>query len=753
MATIGQQLITPETGWKRYDDTCPAFMYKGTWTSTLLGGGPYGGTCYQSSVSTDKIKFNFIGTKIRIIGYQSSSRTNPISISIDGIIETFSELSIGTIGGSGGSMLVYEKTGLSHSTHQVEITPGGTTTALDAIDIDDTGRLLHPQEKLDPKDIAVIGDRIRCHYQASSGKVGVFSGLGQETSDFIPAASSATPNGDFYWIYSKDDHLGNKVFVADRNVQHSISWDTLNAMGIATHSGTQTAFSIYGGTAISSGDASVSPATNAFDGNYPIPLSGSANGTRWVSLQAGTTKGVAWIGYDFKQPKNICCIRLIQHSSTISYGVTSIIVQSSDDGVAWTNVYQKDNLSLGSYPSNDYIDFTSTGPKRFWRLLANSDATGGWYVYEMQMFEQSNVNTNYKFNTRLLTGGILSTDTDNEWDQIVVNSNLGGTIAAGDNGIWNWNGQYSLSSSTVNSTNTQRVIRGGTAVNRWGAYNTGGYGTDTGFRPVLVMSVLGEEEKPRTPKYVAQIGTDIYLPNGTLQGPRGTDAELKALMETNGADLSTIAWDTLRGIAKEAGKPLKVLRFTDDTAATVPTLRVTQVPDAQFITPKSSIRISSISGISSVKVTGTKTGAANERYVVAKSNVETGAPDWYVKTAAGWVSLGKLDRTIRADVDKVAQQGMTQEELNAITTAEWAQLFDNGHGTPQYNWIAFGYLQSQQSSTDVCENDQLVMEVNMQGKWVKAVHGTDYNYEYDGPEKLQVHILADGDYKFNRVPL
>ncbi|MEZ2661150.1 hypothetical protein [Aneurinibacillus aneurinilyticus] len=102
-----------------------------------------------------------------------------------------------------------------------------------------------------------------------------------------------------------------------------------------------------------------------------------------------------------------------------------------------------------------------------------------------------------------------------------------------------------------------------------------------------------------------------------------------------------------------------------------------RVTDAQFITPKSSIRISSISGISSVKVTGTKTGAANERYVIAKLNVETGTPDWYAKTAVGWINLGKLDHTIHTDVDKIAQQGMTQEELNAITAAEWAQLFDN----------------------------------------------------------------------------
>ncbi|WP_276918478.1 hypothetical protein [Aneurinibacillus aneurinilyticus] len=178
-----------------------------------------------------------------------------------------------------------------------------------------------------------------------------------------------------------------------------------------------------------------------------------------------------------------------------------------------------------------------------------------------------------------------------------------------------------------------------------------------------------------------------------------------------------------------------------------------RVTDAQFITPKSSIRISSISGISSVKVTGTKTGAANERYVIAKLNVETGTPDWYAKTAVGWINLGKLDHTIHTDADKIAQQGMTQEELNAITAAEWAQLFDNGRGTSQYQWIAFGYLQVQQSSTDVCENDELIMEVNMRGKWVKAIHGTDYNYEYDGVDKLQVHILSDGDYKLNHVPV
>src|SRR5690606_15278343 len=68
-----------------------------------------------------------------------------------------------------------------------------------------------------------------------------FSVLGEETSDFIPAASSATPNGDFYWICVDRDYLGRWKLIADRNIQSGISWDTLNSLGIASESG----FPIY----------------------------------------------------------------------------------------------------------------------------------------------------------------------------------------------------------------------------------------------------------------------------------------------------------------------------------------------------------------------------------------------------------------------------------------------------------------------------------------------------------------------------
>jgi hypothetical protein len=237
MATIGQQLTAPETGWKRYDDRSPQFKYLGTWSeisNASATGGYYKDTIDQSA----EISFKFIGTKIRLIGVGFSSGSTNIKIDIDGVIETFSCYSAIQI----NSMLLYEKTGLSNTEHVVKIYTDTSNNKLrfDAIDIDSTGRLLHPDEVLDPKDLN-IGKRIRCHYQAfTSGQVGVFSGLGQETSDFIPPASSATPNGDFYWICC-DIKNGKKILLADRNIQHSISWDKINEQGM-TNTGREITF-------------------------------------------------------------------------------------------------------------------------------------------------------------------------------------------------------------------------------------------------------------------------------------------------------------------------------------------------------------------------------------------------------------------------------------------------------------------------------------------------------------------------------
>lgn len=69
-----------------------------------------------------------------------------------------------------------------------------------------------------------IGDLIPCEYVANSGVVGTFANLGTATKDLIPVTGSATPNGSFYFVKVDDGLL-----IADRVIQHSISWDTLNA--------------------------------------------------------------------------------------------------------------------------------------------------------------------------------------------------------------------------------------------------------------------------------------------------------------------------------------------------------------------------------------------------------------------------------------------------------------------------------------------------------------------------------------------
>lgn len=69
-----------------------------------------------------------------------------------------------------------------------------------------------------------IGDYIVCKYTASSGAVGTFSELGTSTATEIPITGTASPNGTFYFV-----KVAKGLLVADRVVQHTISWDTLNA--------------------------------------------------------------------------------------------------------------------------------------------------------------------------------------------------------------------------------------------------------------------------------------------------------------------------------------------------------------------------------------------------------------------------------------------------------------------------------------------------------------------------------------------
>jgi hypothetical protein len=133
MATVGQQLTAPETGWERYKHTDSNFSYTdGTWN---VDTSEYD---YHWS-DTGKIKFNFTGTKLRILigGYYTHSSS--VNVYIDGIkLSNFSEATSARL----SCVLACDIQNLTNEEHYIVIQNTGTTGFnFHAIDIDETGEL------------------------------------------------------------------------------------------------------------------------------------------------------------------------------------------------------------------------------------------------------------------------------------------------------------------------------------------------------------------------------------------------------------------------------------------------------------------------------------------------------------------------------------------------------------------------------------------------------------------------------------
>nr|WP_315025319.1 Ig-like domain-containing protein [uncultured Aminipila sp.] len=144
-ATVGQQLTSPETGWQRIDNTDSKIQYSEGWAS-YNNANLYKGAHYYAELngSNKSLHFRFYGTKLRIITCMNNDRSlNIATISIDGVSETYNDYLSGT---TQYQVVAYEKTGLALGNHDVAITLENTTanhySALDAIDIDDTGYLV-----------------------------------------------------------------------------------------------------------------------------------------------------------------------------------------------------------------------------------------------------------------------------------------------------------------------------------------------------------------------------------------------------------------------------------------------------------------------------------------------------------------------------------------------------------------------------------------------------------------------------------
>lgn len=351
-----------------------------------------------------------------------------------------------------------------------------------------TGRLLHPDEVTNPREL-VVGKRIRCHYQATSNKVGVFSGLGEATSDFIPVTGSATPNGDFYFIMVEDWNK-KRILIADRVIQHTISWDTLNMGGVASGPGNENLFG-YQQPYVAGTDSRISAqATYGADGPWKA-FDGSLSTYWYTSLPS--YNGVAidpegyWIQYDLGEGNERAANFLSLASLIYTGGTTTIgtwVLKGSDDGVSF------DTITNGTQPNGNVnpfeYHFNNGTPYRYYRVYirgyGNGTNVAGATEIILREYKQD---TKFNLNIRLLSGGVTVADKDNQWDKYVLGSNLDGAITAGDPSVWNHSTVWSWTSTTTSPANYRAI--------RQVAWNNGSpgshyAGTNVGFRPLLEIT-------------------------------------------------------------------------------------------------------------------------------------------------------------------------------------------------------------------------------------------------------------------------
>ncbi|SHI63642.1 Uncharacterized conserved protein YjdB, contains Ig-like domain [Clostridium cavendishii DSM 21758] len=160
---LGDQLLQPEKGWKRYDDSNININYIGNWKK-FNHESLYNKSSNESDTSkTNKVKFKFSGNKFRIISWNSNTDSNISSeakINIDNEKSGKINFKVGTV--IQGSVLVYQNLELDNKEHIVEIiNESNKYISIDAIDIDENGELKPYVDSitLDKTSISVIAGK------------------------------------------------------------------------------------------------------------------------------------------------------------------------------------------------------------------------------------------------------------------------------------------------------------------------------------------------------------------------------------------------------------------------------------------------------------------------------------------------------------------------------------------------------------------------------------------------------------------
>jgi hypothetical protein len=146
--TLGNVCAYAETGWKRLDDRSGYFPFEGNW--------PWfeDSNCYMNNYTVavdkgDSLKFNFTGSKLRLIGNSVKNKDTKMKVEIDGkVAGIFTQYSETTK----YNVVNFETTQLADKEHYVKIsfdgTPGIPNYSLDCVEIGEGKSVLAYNESI-----------------------------------------------------------------------------------------------------------------------------------------------------------------------------------------------------------------------------------------------------------------------------------------------------------------------------------------------------------------------------------------------------------------------------------------------------------------------------------------------------------------------------------------------------------------------------------------------------------------------------
>lgn len=350
-----------------------------------------------------------------------------------------------------------------------------------------------------------IGDYIYCSYIGGSTGPNTVSTTQwnlNTTKTEISVAGEATPNGGFYFVKTSKGLL-----VADRVVNHTVTWDTLNS-GKWIQGNPIDFGNIIPVMTSNTAPSGVASASSVYTTNYdPFRAFDKNSGTdtlRWLSAGGVTS---AWLQYDFGANNGKVVTRYgiisglqasaapkawtFEGSNTGDFTGEQVILDSQTGQTGWTSTKRR-------------FDIKSSGSYRFYRInITENNGNASYFaqIEELEMYETAGI-------IRSLTGGVAYADangdkvttapspqlgawpTNNEWDKFVSNFSLvqsGKTLDdvfhhVQASGLCTWCQETPVLAIAANTTRVARGRLDGIKLTT----NTSSYsGVDYGFRPVF----------------------------------------------------------------------------------------------------------------------------------------------------------------------------------------------------------------------------------------------------------------------------